>query len=119
MRRTERDFEKLADKILAEKEGEQEHMQIMICSEFVTKTTLAALVKLNRELSAELGDLLIQQGQEEEGTKLKDSHNVFELPYSEKEKLNKVHPGRMIDLLVKRRCVKRLDPPLIVKQLVR
>jgi hypothetical protein len=117
-RKTERDFGKMADRILAEKE-DQEQMTIMICSEFVTKTTLAALVKLNRELSQELGDFLIQKEQKEEGEKLKAKGHLFELPYSKKEKFQDIHPGRMIDLLVKRKCVTRLKKPEIVQQLLR
>lgn len=118
-RKQERDFERLADKMLAETGTHEERMTIMICSEFVTKTTLAALVKLNRELSQELGDHLIKKGETDEGEKLKAQRNVFELPYSKKEKLKYVHPGRMIDLLVDRRCIKQIAKPKIIGQLLR
>ena len=116
-RKEERDFEKLADKMLAETAVQEERMTIMICSEFVTKTTLAALVKLNRELSQELGDHLIKKGETEKGEQLKVQRNVFELPYSKKERLKYVHPGRMIDLLADRRCVKQIAKPKIIGQL--
>lgn len=118
-RKEERDFEKLADKMLAETAVQEERMTIMICSEFVTKTTLAALVKLNRELSQELGDHLIKKGETEKGEQLKAQRNVFELPYSKKERLKYVHPGRMIDLLADRRCVKQIAKPKIIGQLLR
>ncbi|MBA2369622.1 MAG: hypothetical protein H0V82_11445 [Candidatus Protochlamydia sp.] len=116
--KTDRDFEKMADKMLGERE-DKEHMTIMICSEFSSKTTLAALVKLNRDLTQELGDFLIQQGDVDQGNKLKAEKNVLDLPFDRKERLKLIHPGRMIDLLVKRKCVKKLEQPKILSQILR
>ncbi|MCE2984115.1 MAG: hypothetical protein LW832_11195, partial [Parachlamydia sp.] len=87
--------------------------------EFSSKTTLAALVKLNRELAEELGDVLIEKGEIEKGEALKQNRTVLDLPFDKKERMKYIHPGRMIDLLVQRNCVKKLESPVIVQQIVR
>lgn len=102
VRNGENDFQKLADQMLGCSEIEKDHSIEMICSEFVTKTTLAVLVKLNEELSKEI-----------------DNPNVLELPVSKKEDLSRVHPGRMIELFKKRKCISKVNASDIVRQIVR
>ncbi|MBA2369623.1 MAG: hypothetical protein H0V82_11450 [Candidatus Protochlamydia sp.] len=116
--KTDHDFEKMADQMLGERE-DKEHMTDMICSEFSSKTTLAALVKLNRDLTKELEKFLIEKGEVELGQKLKADKNVLELPFDRKERMELIHPGRMIDLLVKRNCVHKLERPKILQQILK
>lgn len=102
VRQGENDFQKLAHQILGDSKAEEDRLTEMICSEFVTKTTLTALVKLNEELSGIIGE-----------------KNILELPVSKKEDLNTVHPGRMIDLFKKRNCISKVDKPKIISQIIR
>ena len=55
----------------------------------------------------------------EEGEKLKAKGEVFEMPYSKKEKLKAVHPGRMIDLLKKKNCIQRIKQPKIMQSILK
>lgn len=77
----------------------------MICSEFVMKTTLAALIELNDKLNEELGI-------EEQET------NIINMPISSKERLQHIHPQRLIDLLNKAGCIERVEQHNMLKELV-
>lgn len=46
------------------------------------------------------------------------SHEIFDLPYSKKERFEAIHPGRMIKLLDDKGCVKRVAPPAGVSELL-
>jgi hypothetical protein len=63
------------------------------------------LIKILKEndYSAQDIDLIIRLGNKE----------VFTLPYSKKERLRAIHPGRMVKLLLDAKCVKKKElPPL-------
>lgn len=77
----------------------------MICSEFVGKTTIAALVQLNRDLVEELG--------------LPEETAVLELPFDKREKLSTLHPKRLLDLLMRKNCIVKVPPPPLLKQILR
>ncbi len=119
VRKGETEFKLLAKQILGETKDKEDHLDEMICSEFVTSTTLVALFQLNQQLSQEVGDYLINNKQREEGERIKREENILELPISSKEDLSRVHPGRMIDLFKKKQCIKHLDPPAIIQEVVR
>ena len=117
-RKSDADFNQLAERIMGDKDAQKDHYTDMICSEFVTKSTIASLVYIDRFFSEELGQFLIEKGKVKEGEKLKAAKNVLQLPYSKKEKLKAVHPGRMIDLLKKRSCLSRVPHVPLVQQLM-
>lgn len=44
--------------------------------------------------------------------------NILKLPYSSYERLRAVHPGRMVQLLKDKNCVKKVAPPERLKQII-
>lgn len=117
----ETDFKDLADVMLGKKKNtnKEDRLKEMICSEFVTKSTLTALVQLNTQISE---DIKNWNDQQEEKNKVNNSENILELPISTKEDLSRVHPGRMIDLFKKTNCIRKLksnEKPAIVQQIIR
>jgi hypothetical protein len=79
----------------------------MICSEFVARSTLAALFETNELLIAELN-------KKDPANKIK---TVVDMPLK-KERLQRMHPERLIRLLWKQGCLERIDPPAIVTALI-
>ncbi len=116
-KKKETDFNKLAERMMGDSEVQAEHFKEMICSEFVTKATIASLVYLDRFFADEIGKYLIAMGKKKEGDALIASKNVFQIPYSRKEKLKAVHPGRMIDALRKRNCITLVPHAPIVSKI--
>lgn len=167
-RKHERDFGKIHRKFYSpELSGTQ------ICSEFATKSTIAALVELNHQLSVDIekadigkkltGIALLNSLKEkvqlpadvteylngvrhykEEVHKTKfaekklrkilkeqsyssleiqlairlGNKEIFNLPYSKKERLRAVHPGRMVQLLIDKNCVQLKEPPALLDQFI-
>lgn len=144
-----------------------------ICSEFVSKSTLAALMELNKQLAKKLAgqhpeltfDNILTK-LEKNGVKLNNemkdylkgtrhfgsqrgitkevegklrkilsssgyskkeielafrinNEEIFDLPYDRKERLKAIHPGRMISLLEKRKCVTKIEPPPEFRALIK
>jgi len=144
-----------------------------ICSEFVSASTLAALISVNKQLAAKLKEEhprldnrsvlrdLKRKGYSldpdvkdylegnryfgEERSKTKkaerqlkkilkeaaysaddidliiriNNEEIFNIPYDKRERLEAIHPGRMISLLEKKKCVERIDPPQAFTELVK
>lgn len=144
-----------------------------ICSEFVSKSTLAALMEVNKRLAktlleqyTELSFANIRAQLEENGITLDDNtedylkgvryfgpsrkittdterklkrtltslgyskneielifrmnnQEILDLPYDRKERMMGIHPGRMISLLEKRKCVTKIDAPPEFKALIK
>lgn len=167
----EQDFNKIHRQFL---EGE-DFEEVQICSEFVSKGTLAAMMELNRVLTKEIVERkyekeelmkaeireLVNKSQPTHSSELDDYLNgqrhygvearitahaekelrkilssggvkkidiemyirllnkeVFNLPYSSKEVMEMIHPGRMVTLLEEKKCVKKKDLPPKVLQYV-
>jgi hypothetical protein len=47
------------------------------------------------------------------------NEEVFDLPYSKKERFETIDPGRMVDILVEHRCAKKKPPLPLLKALVK
>lgn len=43
---------------------------------------------------------------------------IFDLPYSRKERLKTIHPGRMVELLAEKKCLKKRELPPVLMQLI-
>lgn len=69
-----------------------------ICSEFATKSTIAAMVELNKQLSKDLG---------------MEEVEVVKIPFSKSEILQTVHPTRMVNILTESGCIKKVIPPAL------
>ncbi len=91
----EQDFKELSEKFY-QRDGAEVDDNIMICSEFVTRSTISSLVKSNEELSKELG-----------------IDNALQIPFSKYEDLNKVHTQRLIDILMEKECITQVRKPKI------
>lgn len=76
----------------------------------VSKQAERKLVKIlkDQRYSAQDIQLIIRLGNQE----------IFDLPYSQKERLKAVHPGRMVRLLTDKKCAKIKEPPTILRNLV-
>lgn len=137
--------------------------ETQICSEFVSKSTLAALTRVNRQLAKILAQKYPEFTYQEvlkklDGTKIDESvreylsgkrhfgpkrditknaeeqlkkileqagfaknqieliirinnKEIFELPWERTERLMGIHPGRMISILEKRKCVEKIPEP--------
>ncbi|CUI16566.1 Conserved hypothetical protein [Candidatus Protochlamydia naegleriophila] len=68
---------------------------------------LKQLLKNNGYTPQEI-NLIIRLGNEE----------VLDLPYSKKERLKAIHPGRMVSLLVDKKCARLRPPPKAVEALI-
>ncbi len=159
-------------------EGAGEEESVQICSEFVSKSTLAALMELNKNLSAEilkgqpnlkaqtvlgtlrdveLGDevtaylqldhhkpvaerntlkslsdiasarkrlkaALVKNGWSADKAELMirvNDNEVFDLPYDRRERMEAIHPGRMVTILEKAGCATRVEKPKIFEQMIK
>lgn len=130
-------FEKIHQKLMKNPSMEPSEM---ICSEFATKATIAALIELDNRLTEKvktsmqgLQDTLKFFGDEVQGEakeraeraervlKVLENNreanllNFIHLPISNKERLKRMNPGRLVDLLKKKNCIKRVEPPPVVK----
>lgn len=100
----------------------------MICSEFVTKATIVSLIEADFKLVEALKEWIAKSVKPEAEAKrrleLLDSRQkqnglVFlDIPFSTKERLKRVHPGRLIELLTKRDCIDAIKPPPLLAKFV-
>lgn len=120
VKKGETDFQYLAKRMLGEKEiKKEEYFKEMICSEFVTQSSLTALVKLNEQISQGID---AWNSRPENKTKIENDENMLEIPISKHEELSRVHPGRMIELFKRKNCIRQLkasEKPKIVQQIIR
>ncbi|MDZ5761915.1 hypothetical protein Cyrtocomes_00275 [Candidatus Cyrtobacter comes] len=72
----------------------------MICSEFASRLAIVSLMESNEKLQEVLGL----------------EKNALNIPFSKREDLDKVHPGRLIDILHKADCIKEVPPSIIQTQ---
>jgi hypothetical protein len=79
----------------------------MICSEFVAKSVVAAIYETNE---------LLREQMLKEGI-IESPENIIRIPL-EKERLERVHPQRLIDLLIKEGCLEQVNQSSILKKLV-
>lgn len=96
----------------------------MICSEFVSKSTIAALIETDIRL-----EMLIRKhakgrlGPQDRTTILKDIEKYgtlnIQIPISSREKLKRVHPDRMIEILLEKGVLNKLPKPRIYMQMVK
>lgn len=91
----EQDFKELSERFY-HRDGAGVDDNIMICSEFVARSTIASLVMSNDLLKDELG-----------------MENALDIPFSKNEDLNKVHTQRLIDKLMEKECITQVRKPNI------
>lgn len=80
----------------------------MICSEFVAKSTVAALIELNETIIRDLDEKGITYS----------NKNIIEMPISKYESLEKIHPQRLIRLLNQTGCLEEIKPNNIINRLI-
>ena len=90
----------------------------------MTKATIASLIEADLQLARKVKEFAVEHSDDPaladlaESLKM-DPHeglNFIQLPYDEKERLKRIHPGRMIDLLAKKNCLVKVAPPSIIRQ---
>lgn len=124
-RKTERsdNFAKVHDQFVNGPKNPGEKKWV-ICSEFVTKATIASLIETDKKLVQVIQDYLqenandpIVKSMSEEILRAneKDGLHLIDLPYDKSERLKRVHPGRMVQLLHDKNCITKVDPPPIIK----
>lgn len=82
------------------------HTQAMLCSEFVGRTTIVALGRLNEQLKKEL----IANGQN-----VRSDHHIIKNPIPEREDLKTLIPERFLTLLKQQGCVEKHQKPMSKK----
>lgn len=80
----------------------------MICSEFVAKSTVAAFVELNERLRIKL----------DENNLPRKPEDLVEIPISRKERLERIHPERLVTLLDKAGCLTAVGRDDVINELV-
>lgn len=80
----------------------------MICSEFVAKSTVTAFVELNKRLGVKC----------DENNILGKPEELVTIPISKKERLEKIHPERLITLLDKAGCLREVERDGVINGLV-
>lgn len=75
-----------------------------------TKKAENELIKVLKEnnYSKEQIELIIKIGNKE----------IFDIPYDRKERLKTIHPGRMVQLLEEKKCLKKREVPQVLAQLI-
>lgn len=69
----------------------------MICSEFASYVTIASLAELDKQLKEELGI----QG------------SIINLPFSKKERIENIHPERLLRILQDKGCIEQFQNPFV------
>jgi len=100
----------------------------MICSEFVSKSTIVGLIEADYKLVDELKAWIMRSVTPPEEVKRrldlldarqKQNALVFlEIPFSTKERLKRVHPGRLIELLQARDCIEQIPTSALLTQFI-
>lgn len=97
--------------------GIKDEKKTMICSSFATQTTILALAELNEHLAKELSIHFKSKNDNKLSAHFEQTKEAFTMPYPSNLKLGTVHPGMMIDLLLKKKCLMKVEPPEILKKL--
>ncbi len=63
----------------------------MICSEFAARTTALAFIKLNEQLQKDLDT----------------TENVIDIPFDARERFSKIHPDRLLKILMDKGCIEK------------
>ncbi|KTD64943.1 hypothetical protein [Legionella shakespearei] len=87
--------------------GEYQIKDKMICSEFVAKSVVAAIYETNESLHEQM----VKEGV------IESSDNIIRIPL-ERERLERVPPQRLIDLLKKEGCLEQVNQSSFLKKLV-
>ena len=93
-RSEDRDYGKIHGKVMEGKyntEGTE-----MICSEYSAKVTIAALYELNLQIKEELG-------------LAKDTPDIIRMPFDSRERIKRIHPDRLIQILSTEGCLEQID----------
>ncbi len=80
----------------------------MICSEFVAKSTVAAFVELNERLGQNLDEHNLPRGKDD----------LVRVPISPNERLERIHPQRLVTLLDQAGCLKEVERDEVISGLV-
>jgi len=102
---------------------QQNKQNTMICSEFVTKSIISSLIETDKKLVAKIQEYAKREvenrsvyispeiiSQIEDPSKL----HFIDLPYDNRERIKRIHPGRMLDLLLKKECLEKIPPPSFI-----
>ena len=104
--RTPQDFSEVHESMLGL--NDRSVKEKMICSEFVAKSTVAAFVELNERLGIKLDENNIPR-------KLED---LVTIPISRKERLERIHPERLVTLLDKAGCLTEVGRDEVINGVV-
>lgn len=91
----------------------------IICSSFVTQATILSLAELNESLAKKLSLYFKRKKNIALSTEFEKKKEVFTMPYPDDLKLGTVHPGMMIDLLLKKKCLTKVESPKVLKEIFR
>ncbi len=112
-----RPFQKLHEKFFNE---DISLGQKMICSEFTTKTTVVGLIELQIRLKEKVVEHLMQNGQVELAEKYKnDEKKLLDLPITERMKLSRFYPGKLIKVLSTKNAVVKIPRPKILQDIMK
>jgi hypothetical protein len=78
--------------------------------------------KITIEAEKKLKVLLKQEGYSKEVIAILiriNNNEIFDLPYDRREDLTRIHPGRMISILEKKKCVQKIKPPAVYHLLLK
>ncbi|MDF2550720.1 MAG: uncharacterized protein K0S07_1787, partial [Chlamydiales bacterium] len=96
----------------------------LICSEFVAKSIIAALlameVRLKGELKGEVeADIKFSEAEKANYKKWIDEADtpMFNIPFDANERLKRIHPGRIIRLLNRLGALEKINPPKFLSQI--
>ena len=74
----------------------------MICSEFVARSIISSVMELNKQLQAELGT----------------KEEIVKIPFDKKERIKRIHPQRLIELLQESGALEQVPPSKVLTQFV-
>ncbi len=104
--RTSQDFSEVHESMLGI--NDRSVKEKMICSEFVAKSTVAAFVELNERLGIKLDENNVTKGKED----------LVKIPISQHERLDRIHPERLVTLLDKAGCLTKVKSDDVISGLV-
>lgn len=117
LRRKPSDFGKLHDKFYGEKISIGE---TMICSEFASKTNIAALMELDKRLRVKIVKELEDTNQRDLAEKYRSGElKVIDLSLYSHGKLKHLYPGKFVQLLASRKAVEKVEPPMVLQNLMK
>ncbi|MCB1119412.1 MAG: hypothetical protein KDK65_05575, partial [Chlamydiia bacterium] len=96
-------FDSVHRRFFPERKEDYENDQVMICSEFASKVTVATLMEFNKRLMSQAGM----------------ESPFIRLPFEAGENLDLMHPGRFVHILSKKGCIRPLPPLPVMQQLMK